>query len=234
MKRETGSALRDGIGAAWPICLGYAPIGLAFGVLAQNAGLRPWQVGLMSLVVFAGSSQFIAAAMLGAGAGAGAIVATTFVVNLRHLLMSSALAPWLGGAGRGFLALFAYGVTDESFAVNSARFRAGAWSPGRALALNQTANLTWFASTVAGAYAGQLVPPGALGIDYALHAMFLCLLVYQLRSRVHLATAVASGALATAWYLVVPGNGYVIVGSVVGASLGFALLRSLGRPGATP
>ncbi len=60
-------SVRDGLAAAWPICLGYLPIGLAFGVLAQKAGLGPWHVALMSLLVFAGGSQFIAVAMLAAG-----------------------------------------------------------------------------------------------------------------------------------------------------------------------
>jgi predicted branched-subunit amino acid permease len=60
--------IRDGVAAAWPICLGYAPIGLAFGVLAQKAGLTPAEIGLMSLLVFAGSAQFIAVSMLSGGA----------------------------------------------------------------------------------------------------------------------------------------------------------------------
>ena len=118
------SALIAGARAAGPICLGYLPIGLAFGVLAQKAGLAPWQVAAMSVLVFAGSAQFIAVAMLQEGAAAAAIVVTTLVINLRHFLMSSALSVPLRGRGRGFLALFAYGVTDESFAVNSARFHA--------------------------------------------------------------------------------------------------------------
>jgi len=66
---DKASIIRDGVRAAWPICLGYVPIGLAFGVLAQKAGLSPLAIGLMSAFVFAGSAQFIAVAMLGTGAG---------------------------------------------------------------------------------------------------------------------------------------------------------------------
>ena len=172
--------LRRGAAAAWPICLGYVPIGLAFGVLAQKVGLSPVQIGMMSLLVFAGSSQFIAVSMLDAGASAAAIVATTFMVNLRHFLMSSSLAVFLVGRGRAVLSLFAYGITDESYAVNFSRFRSGDWDLGRALALNHTANAAWFLSTVAGGYGGRFIPAGAFGIDFALTAMFICLLVYQL------------------------------------------------------
>lgn len=103
------SILKDGLRAAWPICLGYVPIGLAFGVLAQKAGLSPLAVGVMSALVFAGSAQFIAVAMLGAGAGIASIIATTFAVNLRHLLMSSALSVYLRGIRKRWLTLFASG-----------------------------------------------------------------------------------------------------------------------------
>ena len=91
MVRNAGSTkiFIDGVGAAWPICIGYIPIGLALGVIAQKAGLSPSEIGVMSLLVFAGSSQFIAVSMLSAGADIAAIILTTFMVNLRHLLMSS-------------------------------------------------------------------------------------------------------------------------------------------------
>ena len=132
------SYLKEGMAAAWPICLGYVPIGLAFGVLAHNAGLAPWEIGLMSLFVYAGSSQFIAVSMISSGSAVVPIIMTTFIVNLRHLLMSSSLAVYLQGLGVGRLSLYAYGVTDESFALNMARFRDGDWDWRKALALNHT------------------------------------------------------------------------------------------------
>ena len=216
------SALTAGTLAAAPICLGYVPIGLAFGVLAEKGGLATWQVCAMSVLVFAGSAQFIAVAMLQEGAAAAAIVVTTLVINLRHFLMSSALSVPLRGRGRGFLALFAYGVTDESFAVNSARFRDGGWDGNRALVVNHTANLCWVISTVVGARVGQVIPAGAFGVDYALPAMFLALLVLQLRSRLHLLSAVVAGLVAVGWSMTVPGNGQVVPAAAFGASVALA------------
>ena len=221
--------LKEGLSAGWPICLGYLPIGMAFGVLAQKAGLTPLQIGLMSILVFAGSSQFIAVSMLAGGASAPAIVATTFVVNLRHLLMSSALAVYLRSAHRALLALYAYGVTDESFAVNLPRFNAGTWSLSRALVVNHAANLTWFISTVAGGIGGRFIPEGALGIDYALIAMFICLLIYQIRKRIHLLTAVIAGLTAVGLALAVPGNTYIVIASVIAATAGVIIQRSVRR-----
>jgi len=223
------ATIKEGLAMAWPICLGFIPIGLSLGVLAQKNGLAPWQVGLMSLLVFAGGSQFIAVAMLASGASFGAIVSTTFIVNLRHLLMSSALAVHFSGVSRRFLAFFAYGVTDESFAVNMARFREGDWDRWRALVLNQVTNLTWLVCTVAGAYAGEFIPSGALGIDYALTGMFICLLVFQLRGPVFIATALAATVCSLAAYLLLPGNFYVIVASCLAATIGLILKRALRR-----
>lgn len=226
--------VKEGVKAAWPICLGYFPIGLSLGVLAQKGGLLPWQVALMSILVFAGGSQFIAIAMLGSGASISAIVTTTFMVNLRHLLMSSALAVQFPGVSRRFLALFAYGVTDESFAVNMVRFGQGGWDRRSALALNQAGNLTWFVSTVAGVYVGEFIPAGALGIDYALTGMFICLLVFQLRGLVFVATALMAAFCSVLAFLWLPGNAYVIVASIVAATAGFILKRSLRHRRARP
>ena len=211
--------------AAWPICLGYLPIGLAFGVLAQKAGLSPFQVALMSIFVFAGSSQFIAVSMLSAGASLPAIVATTFMVNLRHLLMSSSLAAILGKKDRGKLSLFAYGVTDESFAVNYTRLRAGDWGLDRSLVVNHTANLMWLVSTVTGVYFGHLIPAHAMGIDYALTAMFICLLIFQLRDRTSILTAVMAGLLAVVLSLFIPGNAYIVLASMLAAAIGVVIKR---------
>ncbi len=60
---------KEGAKAATPIILGFVPVGMAFGVLAQKAGMTPWEAGLMSLLVYAGSSQFIAVEMLSGGGG---------------------------------------------------------------------------------------------------------------------------------------------------------------------
>ena len=223
--------VQEGLAAAWPICLGYFPIGLSLGVLAQKGGLAPWQMAVMSILVFAGGSQFIAVAMLGAEASPVAIVSTVFMVNLRHLLMSSALSVHFPNASRRFLALFAYGITDESFAVNLTRFNQGGWNQYSALTLNYAANTIWIVSTVIGVYVGQLVPPGAAGVDYALTGMFICLLIYQLRGPIFTITALIAAAASVLAYLWLPGNAYVIISSCLAATIGLILKRTLRKRG---
>ncbi len=216
-------AIQEGLSVAWPICLGYVAIGLAFGVIARKAGLLPQEVGLMSMVVYAGSSQFIATAMIGTGAGFLPIVITTFFINLRHFLMSSSLSIYLKNL-RGYrLALFAYGVTDESFAVNMSRFCAGQWEWRRALIVNHVTNLTWIISTITGSIAGQFIPAGAFGIDYALMAMFICLLVFQLRGILYILVAIISGFLAVVFSLWTTGTVYILIAAVIAASSGLCL-----------
>ncbi len=225
-QQGTKRIVRQGAAAAWPICLGYVPIGLAFGVLAQKAGLTPFDIALMSVLVFAGSAQFIGVYMLQAGAGPLPIIATTFMVNLRHVLMSSSLARYMPRIPKRWLSLYAYGVTDESFAVNLVRFQEGGWGFFPALAANHVANLTWIAATVAGGYMGELIPPGAFGIDYALAAMFIGLLVFQLKDRQHWLAALVAGGLAALLARHAPYNLHVMAGCVAGATAGFAAKRS--------
>ena len=220
-----GGNVARGAVAAWPICLGYVPIGLAFGVIAQKAGFQPTGILLMSLLVFAGSSQFIAVSMLADGAAAIPVIVTTFMVNLRHFLMSSALAVYLHKIRWLPSALFAYGVTDESFAINMDRFRAGGWGVREATALNQTANFTWMVSTVLGGVGGEFIPAHSFGIDYALIAMFICLLTLQIRGAVYLLTAVFAGGSAVVFALLLPGNLHIIAAAVLGATVGVVLKR---------
>ncbi len=217
----------QGLVAAWPICLGYIPIGFAFGVIAKNAGLNILEIGLISIIVFAGSSQFIAVSMLSAGATSISIIITTFAINLRHLLMSSSLSVFLGKATRKKLALFAYGVTDESFAVNHTKFGLSGWDVNRALVVNHTANITWITSTVIGGYWGQFIPAGAFGIDYALSAMFICLLIFQLKGHSYVITAIMAGVIAIILSLIIPGNSYIILASILAATLGVVVSKRI-------
>ncbi len=220
---DTLASIRRGMQAALPICMGYLPIGIAFGVLAQKAGLSLIQIGGMSLMVFAGSAQFIAVSMIQDAASGLSIVATTFIVNLRHLLMSSSLAAVMRPSGITKLSLFAYGITDESFALNHPRFVNGDWNMPSALALNHTANAAWVLSTLIGGYGGRMIPDRAFGLDYAMTAMFICLLVYQMRGKWYVVTALIAGILSTLMSLRLEGNVHVLAASVLAATIGYVL-----------
>ena len=95
--------------------------------------------------------------------------------------------------------------------------------------VNHAANLTWFISTVAGGIGGRFIPEGALGIDYALFAMFICLLIYQIRKLIHLLTAVMAGLTAVILALIIPGNTHIVIASIAAATVGVIIQRKLMR-----
>jgi predicted branched-subunit amino acid permease len=106
-----------------------------------------------------------------------------------------------------------------------ARFREEGWDWRRALVLNHTANLAWIVSTIIGGYGGQFIPAGAFGIDYALPAMFICLLVLQIRGGLYVAVALIAGLLAVAFSLLFPGNAYIVAATVAAATIGVFLRK---------
>ena len=216
-----------GVSRAMPIVLGYVPIGLAYGVLAQKAGLSALNTLLMSLLVYAGSAQLIAVGLFAGGASVLSVVLTTFVVNLRHLLFAAAVAPFLKHWRKIDLAVFAYELTDETFAVHSAHF-ASAGVPGRAevLATNVTAQVSWVFGTLLGVLLGGVIADvRPLGLDYALPAMFIALLVLQIQDRVQVAMALLAGALSVGFLLAGLEQWNVIVATVIIATVGVMVER---------
>lgn len=217
-----------GMVRAVPIILGYLPIGLAFGVLASTAGVGPSGAVAMSVFVFAGSSQLIAVGMIGAGAEMLAITMTVFLVNLRHMLMSAYLAPYLGGLNRFEQALFSYELTDESFAIHSSYFRQqGVPSKKQLFSLNLSAHLAWIVGTFLGSLLGERLTLDieTYGIDYALPAMFIALLVMQIENNRRLFIAILAAAIGLALYLAGMSQLYVIAATVIAASVGAVLKK---------
>ena len=222
----TGSARRgwlNGIAQAIPIVLGYIPIGLAFGVLAQKAGLSVLNTLLMSLLVYAGSSQLIAVGLFAAGASALSVILTTCVVNLRHMLLSAAVSPFLKRWRRFELAAFAYQLTDETFAVHSARMLVSYDTPDKTevFAINMTAQVAWVFGTWLGTAVGQLITDvKPLALDYVLPAMVVALLVLQIKDRIQIGVALLTGALAVGLLLTGMEQWNVVAATLAGATIG--------------
>ena len=213
-----------GVIQAGPIVLGYVPIGLAFGVLAQKAGISILNTLLMSLLVYAGSSQLIAVGLFASGVPALSVILTTFVVNLRHVLLSAALSPYLKGWRKWEIAAFAYELTDESFAIHSVRFASGTPSKAEVLATNATAQVAWISGTWLGIVVGQSITDvKPLALDYVLPAMFIALLVLQIKDRVQVGVALATGVLSVGLLLMGVGQWNVIAATLVGATIGMVL-----------
>ncbi len=215
-----------GMVRAVPIILGYLPIGLAFGVLARTNGLSSFGALGMSVFVFAGSAQLISVGMIGAGANLASITTTVFLVNLRHLLMSAYLAPYLKRLKIWQLALFSYELTDETFAVHSAFFRSSGVPPaGELFALNLSSHLAWVTGTLLGIWLGGRITLNIedFGIDYALPAMFIALLVMQIDNSRRALIALLAAAIGLLLYMAGMSQLYIIVATVSAAAVGAAL-----------
>jgi 4-azaleucine resistance transporter AzlC len=178
----------------------------------------------MSVIVFAGSAQLISVGLFAAGVSPLSIIATTFVVNLRHLLMSAALSPHLAGWRKSELAAFAYEITDETFAVHSLRFNRPGPSKAVTFIINLVSQAAWVIGTALGILAGQLIADvRPFGLDYALPAMFIALLVMQIQSHTHLWVAIFSGIVSLVLFALGLDQWNVILATVLGATLGVFL-----------
>lgn len=226
----TPDTFRQGVKDCIPTLLGYISIGVAFGVVGIASGISVLEIFLLSVLVYAGSAQFIFCGLFVAGAPVTAVIVTIFIVNLRHLLMSLTIAPYftkhsvLRNIGFGTL------LTDETFGVSvvtaSKEGRLGGkWMDG----LNVTAYTTWIAACTIGGVIGQWLPnPEKWGLDYALVAMFVALLVLTLQSIarekiMHYLKLIAVMVVSMYGMLYfMPGHLAVLLSTVVVATIGVA------------
>ncbi len=216
--------LRQSALQAMPIVLGYLPVGFAYGILARSSGLPGSLAILMSLLVYAGSSQLIAVSLFAAQVSPYSIILTTFIVNLRHMLMSASLSPYLRRWKNSALAAFAFELTDETFALHSTRFAQGDTDPPDTFVINIIAQSAWVAGTVVGVMAGNVIRDvRPFGLDYALAAMFIALLVFQVKAKKYLWIALFSGALSTGLLILGFTQWNVILATVIAATVGLGV-----------
>ena len=188
------SAFLAGVRACLPLLPGILPFGMVCGAAAAGAGLNPSQSFALSWIVFAGSSQIVAAQLFASGAPGWVIVATGWVVNLRFMMYSAALAPQLRGFSGPRRWLAAYLLTDQAFAVTLARIldgrRDASWFY---LGIAATLWALWQMSSLAGILLGTLIPQ-SWSIDFVVALTFIGVLAPLLRDRNMLAAAIAGGA----------------------------------------
>lgn len=206
-----------GMRAISPLIAAVIPIGLVFGAVAVTKGLSPVETALMSALVFAGGSQFVAMDIWTHPASWTSVGFAALLVNIRHVLMSASLGTKMqafGGRRRYFACLF---LADEIWAM--AEFRAGlarltfAWFAGLAAPFY----LAWVLSSLAGATLGAFLgDPVALGLDFAFPAVFIVLVMGFWKGPETGAVLIASGAAAVATQHFVPGVWYIAAGAVAG------------------
>lgn len=182
MKLKDKYSIKKGIESVLPLILGYFPVAMAFGILAKNTSISFRETSLFSIMVFAGASQFMALDLIEAGVGAGSIVLATFLLNLRHMIMTASLSIKLKDIKRPYLPLIAFGITDESFSVLS--FTDNKLNLVFVLIIIVFSYISWVVGTMVGYLLGEILPlslQSSLGIG--LYGMFAALLFPQFKGK---------------------------------------------------
>ncbi len=209
-----------------PILMGVIPFGIIFGALARAVGIPPLESQAFSVLIFAGSSQFIAAGLVGEGAPAIVVVLTILLVNLRHALYSASMAPHLARLKMRWKIALSWLLTDEAFVVAASRYRRPSEGHPHWYFLGTGLTLwgTWQISTLAGISLGAILPGTSL-LDFALPLTFLALLIPTLEDRNALLVALCGGLLA----LILSGLPYklgLMISVLVSVALGMLIERN--------
>jgi 4-azaleucine resistance transporter AzlC len=195
---EARKTFWDGVRAEFPLLVGVFPFGMIYGVLALNAGLSKAASQTMSSMVFAGSAQFITAQLVSESAPAMVIILTIAVVNLRHMLYSASLAPYLKNVSLKWKVLLSYLLTDEAYAPSILQYEKEGVRPvshwflfGAGCALWST----WQISTAFGIFLGTAISEN-WHLDFALALTFIAMVVPALKNRPMVAAAISAGLVA--------------------------------------
>jgi len=213
-----------GVRAEIPILVGVFPFGMIYGALALNAGLSTFAAQMMSSIVFAGSAQFVTAQLVHDAAPGLVIVLTIAVVNLRHMLYSASLAPYLASLPTRWKTLLSYLLTDEAYAPTIIKYERDGITPfshwfvlGAGLMLWST----WQVSTALGIFFGTAIPD-SWSLNFALPLTFIAMVVPVLKTRPAIAAALSAGVVALLAYSLPYRLGLILaalVGIVVGTLL---------------
>ena len=229
LKDMNWKGFRKGLVLSSPIMTGYIPVAVAYAATALSTGLTPWQTVAMSLFVYTGAGQMAAVAMIGQGVSLLGITTAVFIMNLRHVIMSTVIMERLRRSPLWVRVLLSLGVTDEVFALETAGGQAkradnAACFAGIALG----AWASWVIGTCIGCGMTTFLPPelmSALGIS--LYALFISILTPQIRQHLPLAMVVIVSAVTST--LIGSSQG-IIIGSLAGAAAGMFLVKEEDLP----
>lgn len=224
-----------GLRATIPLVIGAIPFGIIFGALAITNGLSPAAALAMSAFVFAGSSQFVSVSLIASATPLPIIWLTTLVVNLRHALYSASLAPYVRHLPQRWLIPLGFWLTDETYLVTIANYEAAGalrykhyFYFGSAIFMY----LNWQLCTLIGVVFGASVQdPARWGLDFAMSATFIGMLLPTIRNRPVLA-AVLTGAVVAVAAHSLPYKLGLILATICGVAAGVLAERRWG--GAMP
>jgi 4-azaleucine resistance transporter AzlC len=221
---QTVKSFWAGVRAEFPLLVGVFPFGLIYGVLALDAGLSPAAALAMSSILFAGSAQFVAAQLVSQSAPGLVIVLTIAIVNLRHMLYSASIAPFIARLPARWKTLLAYLLTDEAYAATILYYEETGFTPtghwfffGAGLGLWTT----WQLSSALGIFFGAMLP-ASWPIDFAVPLTFIAMVMPVLKDKPAVAAALSAAVVAVMAYAL-PFKLGLILAALVGILTGTVL-----------
>ena len=216
-RKEFFNGFRDEL----PLLLGVMPFGMIYGILALAAGLTTGEAQAMSVIVFAGSAQFMLVQLLAVGTPAIVVIVTGFIINLRHALYSASIAPHIKQLNPLWKTLLSYLLTDEAYAIAITRYYKRDASPykhfyflGAGLALWSS----WQVSTAVGVFLGAQIP-SSWSLDFTLALTFIAIVIPSLKDRPSILAAISASVVA----VITAGLPYklnLITAAIVGIAFG--------------
>jgi 4-azaleucine resistance transporter AzlC len=205
-----------------PLAISVFAIGIVFGVLARQAKLSIIDAMLMSGLVYAGASQFVALSLWTAiPFPVTAIILTTFIVNMRHLLMGASLRPWFSELSPWKVYTSVFFMVDESWAMTMSDFAKGGRDAGFLLGSGFILYIAWVSSSVIGRTIGAWIQnPAQWGLDFAFTAVFTALLVGMWKGKSNLLPWAVAAVVAVAAAHWLPGKWYILIGGFAGSIVG--------------
>lgn len=214
-------AVKRGIRQTIPVAVGDFAVGVIFGIAARHAGMDVFGALLMSGLVAAGTAQFVALGIWSAPLPILTIIITTFLVNLRYVLMSAALAPIVDKMPARKVYTSAFFLTDETFALMLRDHAKGGRDIGFLVGGGALLVATWISGTFVGLDLGSgIKDPAQWGLDFAAIGVMVAVLVGMWEGRHAVLPWVAAAGVSLLAAKFVPGNWYIVLGGIAGSIVG--------------
>jgi 4-azaleucine resistance transporter AzlC len=207
---------------AIPVAISVFAVGVVFGVLARQARMSVLDAQLMSGLVYAGASQFVALSLWTAiPFPVITIILTTFIVNMRHMLMGASLRPWFAKLSPWKVYIAVFFMVDESWALTIDYLSKGGRDAGFLLGSGFMLYIAWVSSTLIGRTVGAWIQnPAQWGLDFAITAVFTALLVGMWKGKSNLLPWIVAAIVAVAAAHWLPGKWYILLGGLAGSVAG--------------
>ena len=211
---------KSGLADTWPMMLAFAPIAMLWGTLAAAKGFSPLEAMLMSALVYAGASQFVAVDMWAYPLPIALMVFTVFIINIRHMLYAASISRHMGEIPSRWHIPLMYILTDEAWALLERKALTHPLTLGYFVGIAFPLWPTWFLSSAIGAFIGTKLPdPALIGLDFAFAAMFIAILAGFWKGPRTGAVIISSAVVAVLMKSYFSGAWYIVVGGLAGVAV---------------